>query len=139
MGDVDLKRVESGGRASADMRRSGDMRRGRSSLDVVRRISAEVSRAMHPAQQHEADTYAGLAQAARRMSVEVSRVSMDAKRRGRSSQEREIMGPVAEGKPVQLPGGDLVESPDEEPFVPSHGLTSAEAATLLEKWGRNEL
>jgi hypothetical protein len=34
-----------------------------------------------------------------------------------------------------------MEDEDEEskPFLPSHGLTTAAANTLLEKWGRNEL
>eukprot|EP00961_Rhodomonas_salina_P020595 277054-Rhodomonas_salina.1 len=140
----ELKRVESGV-SQAGGRSSADIRRGRSSLDIVRRISADVQRAILP-EREDANIYAGLAHMAHRLSQDVSRVSLDAKRPGRrTSQEMEIMGPSDHASSFassfKAKGGDLETTAEEdsEPFVPSHGITSAEAATLLEKWGRNEL
>eukprot|EP00961_Rhodomonas_salina_P236805 3200612-Rhodomonas_salina.1 len=71
--------------------------------------------------------------------MDVKRVSQDSKRPGRTASD---MG--TPGGPSKLhdheEGHDHDEhDEDEEPFVPSHGITSAEAAELLEKWGRNEL
>lgn len=108
--------------------------KGRTSLDVVRRISSEVQRAMNPARE-EANNYAGLAQAVSRLSSDVSRVSLDAKRPARTSSGFMSSGPGDTGK---APPETILDD-EEEPFVPSHGITSAEADQLLEQWGRNEL
>lgn len=131
------RRTTSAGRQSAEMRRNGE--RGRTSLDMIRqRISSDMQRVLNPAQE-EANNYANLAQATRRISMDVKRVSQDSKRPGRTASD---MG--TPGGPSKLhdheEGHDHDEhDEDEEPFVPSHGITSAEAAELLEKWGRNEL
>jgi hypothetical protein len=54
--------------------------------------------------------------------------------------QKEDGTPGSNVKSVHIPMEDDEEG-DGEPkqFVASHGLSSAEAAALLEKWGRNEL
>jgi len=89
---------------------------------------------MNPARE-EANNYAGLAQAVSRLSSDVSRVSLDAKRPARTSSGFMSSGPGDTGK---APPETILDD-EEEPFVPSHGITSAEADQLLEQWGRNEL
>ncbi len=54
--------------------------------------------------------------------------------------QKEDGTPGSNMKSVHIPMEDDEEGDGEaKQFVASHGLSSAEAAALLEKWGRNEL
>jgi hypothetical protein len=54
--------------------------------------------------------------------------------------QKEDGTPGSNVKSVHIPMEDEEEGEGErKEFVASHGLSSAEAAALLEKWGRNEL
>jgi hypothetical protein len=124
------------GRISADARRAPG---ARGSLDIVRRISAEVSRAMHTAPVADPNFNHQIGRMAHRLSVEVSRISKDAHRPGRKSEvTKEIFKGPGDSEPVKVqPHGEGLG--EEELFVPSHGITSAAAEELLKQWGRNEL
>jgi H+-transporting ATPase len=109
-------------RASLDVarptRRSGE-------VSIDRKRSGEVKRAGQDQ-----------GNAVRRMSVDVGRISVEVQRKRKSEASR-VQSMAAPGGPKD--GHEEEPKPVEFEQAPHEGLTSQQAAKLLEQWGKNEL
>ena len=130
-------------RRSLDTRRSSEIRRSSSVEkrhafsgdidDVAEEIAGEIEREGRRSSQDPV----------KRLSVEISRMSLDARRRRASTEMRRSKSSRPSGEVVPE---DQEDKSDDEPkgaadFVeaPHDGLTTAKAEELLKKWGKNEL
>ena len=118
----------------------------RHSLEFTRRASNEVpgrrsSRGNSAEMQRVAERNNSSGDIARRMSADVTRVSQDVQRRRKEDEGPHVLKSHTPCDKPSGPHGDDEHHPGPVDFkqAPHEGLTDAQAAELLLKWGKNEL
>ena len=122
-----------GRRTSAEMMRrgSGDMTRTSGDKRELARQSATLSQRNSEEQMD----------AVKRLSMDVSRVSVEVQRRRKQEGKPSLIPDPKAEREDEHDHTDKPDGPEEVQFeqAPHEGLTDAQAAELLAKWGRNEL